>query len=196
MAENCAPITGAINLDPSCEALAKKGGIGKKIYIGSVADVLSYTLDATTKELKTLVMKAGTKLISATGRKYKNNTTQGNTRTENGALFQHNVTFAAYIDSQDEKETLELLAGADDLFTIVELNSGKLEAYGLVGKNGRMAEGLSMTSTGGSGTAAGDASNLVLTFSGEEDKLPVFASFGADLAADIAYLEARKVAAA
>ncbi|WP_026463667.1 hypothetical protein [Adhaeribacter aquaticus] len=195
MAE-CAPITGAVNLDPSCEALKKKGGISKRIYIGSLADVSAYTLDATTKELKTLVMKPGTKLISATGRKYKNNTSLGNTQTDNGPLFQHNVVFAAYYDSQTEKETLELLAGADDLFVIVELNHGKMEAYGLVAGNGRLAEGLTMTSAGGSGTAAGDASNLVLTFAGEEDKLPVFASFGATMADDIAYLDALLAVAA
>lgn len=55
---------------------------------------------------------------------------------------------------------------------------------------------MTVTSTGGSGTAAADASNLVLTFAGEEDKLPVFCSFGADLAADIAYLDALKTPAA
>jgi hypothetical protein len=189
MAE-CAPLTGAISLAPDCAALKKKGGISKRIYIGSVADVSAYTTDATTKELKTLVMKSGTKLISATGRKYKNNVTTGNTQSENGPLFPHNVVFAAYYSTQIEKETIEALAAADDLFVIVELNSGKMEAYGLVASNGGLGEGLSMTSTGGSGTVAEDAANLILTFAGQEDKLPVFAAFGADIAADIVYLDA------
>lgn len=191
MATNCAPLTGAINLDPSCAALKKKGGISKRIYIGSVADVSAYTVDATTKELKTLVMKAGKTLLSASGKKYKNNTTHGNEQTENGPLFPHNVVFAAYYNSQLEKETLESLAAADDLFIVVELNSGKLEVYGLVAQNGQLGEGLTMTSTGGSGTNAEDAANLILTFAGREDKMPVFASFGATLSDDIAYMDAR-----
>lgn len=195
MAE-CAPLTGAISLAPDCAALKKKGGISKRIYIGSVADVSAYTTDPTTKELKTLVMKTGTKLITATGRKYRNNVTAGNTQGENGALFQHSVVFAAYYNTQVEKETIEALAAADDLFVIVELNSGKMEAYGLVALNGNLAEGMSMTSTGGSGTNAEDAANLVLTFAGTEDKLPIFAAFGATLADDITYLDAMLVAAA
>lgn len=194
MAE-CAPLTGAINLAPDCAALKKKGGISKRIYVGSVGDVAAYTVDATTKELKTLVMKTGKKLITASGRKYKNNVTTGNTQTENGPLYPHSVVFAAYYSTQLEKETIEALASADDLFVIVELNSGKLEAYGLAAQNGQLGEGLTMTSTGGSGTNAEDAANLVLTFAGNEDKLPIFAAFGATLADDITYLDALLVAA-
>ncbi|WP_026465069.1 hypothetical protein [Adhaeribacter aquaticus] len=192
----CSPLTGAIDFAPSCNALKKKGGISKRIYYGSVDDVAAYTVDATTKELKTLVMKTGKRLYSATGKKYTNNTTLGNTQNTNGPLFQHQVVFGFYYDTQLEKEGYEALAGTDDIFTIVELNSGKMEAYGLVGANGGKAEGMTVTSAGGSGTAAADASNLVLTFVGEEDKLPVFCAFGVDLAADIAYLDGLKTPAA
>jgi hypothetical protein len=195
MAE-CAPLTGAISLAPDCFALKKKGGISKRIYIGSVADVAAYTLDPTTKELKTLVMKATKKLITASGKKYKNSATLGNTQGENGPLYPHSVVFAAYYNTQIEKETIEALAAADDLFVIVELNSGKMEAYGLVASNGGLGEGLTMTSTGGTGTNAEDPANLILTFAGQEDKLPVFAAFGATLADDITYLDALLVAAA
>jgi len=189
LTNNCNPITGAINLIPNCDALVKKGGLGKGVYIGSVADVDAYTVDPTTKALTTLVMKEGKTLRYMSGKRYKNSSTMGNTQTENGALFQHGITFNAYISTQAEKETLELYAGADDLFIISQLNSGPFEAHGLVGKRG-FAEGMTMTSTGGSGTAAADASNQVLTFAGEEDKLPVYVEFGADTAAILGYLDA------
>jgi len=189
---NCNPITGAINLNPNCDALTKKGGIDKQIWIGAVSQLLSYTLNPD-GSLATIVLKDGENLISARGKRYKNSTTMGNTQTENGALFQHGVTFIAFLDTQVEKETIEKLAGADDLFTFSKLNAGKFEAHGLVAKNGNLADGMKMTASGGSGTAAGDASSLTLTFAGEEDKLPVYAFLGSPTASDadnIAYLEA------
>ncbi|MHC2992827.1 hypothetical protein OB13_15025 [Pontibacter sp. HJ8] len=190
--DNCAPVTGVTNLDPSCNALRKRGGAGKTFYIlalSQLALLAPVGLDPATKEVISLAFKAGEKLKKFTGRKLKNSTKTSMEQTENGPSYTHGGVFVAYFDSQVEKESIEKTALADDLVIIVPLNSGHFEAHGLISTHG-LADGLSLTiPEGGSGVQYEDATTLTLNFDGKSDKLPVYCKFGETVQESIAYLE-------
>lgn len=192
MADNCASMVGVSNLDPSCDALRKRGGADKTFYILALSqldEAAPIVLDATTKELTSIARKSGEVIRKFKGRKLKNSTKTGMEQTENGPVYTHGGTFVAYFDSQAEKESIEQLALNDDLVIIVPLNSGHFEAHGLVGTKG-LSDGLLMTiAEGGSGVQYEDATTLTLNFDGKADKLPVYCKFAADRAGSIAYLE-------
>lgn len=194
MAE-CAPLTGATNLDPSCDALRKRGGADKSFFLLAISQIAGFTQDATTKELTAITLKTGEKALKFTGKKLKNSSKVGMEQTENGPSYIHGGSFLAYFDSQAEKESIEKVALADDLVLLIPLNSGHFEAHGLVASFG-LADGLTMTiAEGGSGVNYEDVTALTLNFDGRSDKLPVYANFGVDRAANFAYLEALLVAA-
>jgi len=184
-----------VNLDPDCIALQQPGGINKRIYIGSMADVAGFTQNVE-GELLTIAMKTGKKLYTMSGQKLKNSTGNDLQVNENSKLFGHTVTFLAYVSLQVEKNAIEGLSKVDDLFIIVERNSGKLEAFGLIGDQETASQGLSLTAlAGGSGVALGDSTAYTLTFSGAETKLPVYTRFGATRVAELTYLDTLLVAA-
>lgn len=190
MADNCAPLTGATNLDPSCTALRKRGGADKIFYLLALSQILGFEQDPVTKELTTLTLKSGEKALKFKGRKLKNSTKTGMEQTENGPSYAHGGVFVAYFDSQADKESIEKVALADDLVLLVPLNSGHFEAHGLLATYG-LADGLLMTiPEGGSGVNYEDSTALSLTFDGKSDKMPVYCKFGVDRAANFAYLEA------
>lgn len=189
-------LTGMINLDPDCVALQAPGGINKRIYIGSLADVAGFTQN-TDGELLTLVMKTGKKLYTMSGKKLTNSTSNDLQVNENNKLFGHTVTFLAYVSLQTEKNAIEGLSKVEDLFIVVEKNTGKLEAFGLIGDQETASQGLALTAlAGGSGTALADTTAYTLTFSGAETKLPVYTKFGETRVAELTYLDALLVAAA
>ncbi|GAB3822146.1 hypothetical protein [Pontibacter rugosus] len=192
MADKCANMAGVSNLDPSCDALRKRGGADKTFYILAISQLLAAApigLDDITKELTSIALKPGEVLKSFKGRKLKNSTKTGMEQTDNGPSYTHGGSFVAYFDSQAEKESIEQLALNDDLVIIVPLNSGHFEAHGLVGTKG-LSDGLLMTiAEGGSGVQYEDATTLTLNFDGKADKLPIYCKFGADRAASIAFLE-------
>ncbi|WP_460879961.1 hypothetical protein [Pontibacter rugosus] len=185
-------MAGVSNLDPSCDALRKRGGADKTFYILAISQLLAAApigLDDITKELTSIALKPGEVLKSFKGRKLKNSTKTGMEQTDNGPSYTHGGSFVAYFDSQAEKESIEQLALNDDLVIIVPLNSGHFEAHGLVGTKG-LSDGLLMTiAEGGSGVQYEDATTLTLNFDGKADKLPIYCKFGADRAASIAFLE-------
>ncbi|RNI26634.1 hypothetical protein [Rufibacter latericius] len=197
MANNCNVAVGGIKLDPACDALRAPGGIKKEAYIGSLSELAGYTTDATSKDIATLLLKAGAKLGKLIGRKLKNSTSTGLEANENITLFPHSFVFVAYAKTQLDKETIEKLSKVEDLFAIVHNNDGTFEAFGLAGENGVLGNGLSMTALEhGSGTALTDGRPWTLTFSGSESKLPINVSLGVDEIATLAELEAMHTTAA
>jgi hypothetical protein len=192
----CSGLTEFINLDPDCSATRRTGGANKAMYVGSLADVDSVT-KSTDGEVTAITMKTGKKLFKISGKKYKNSGSYDLQKSENSTQFAHTVVFAAYYNTQIEKNAIERLAMADDLFFILQTNFGRTECYGLVGDNNAPASGLEMTAApGGTGTVAEDASNSILTFTGSEAKMPAYGKFGIDLSAELEVLEGLMVVAA
>ena len=188
-------LTGMIDLTPSRCALKRIGGIDKRIFVGSLSDVAGFTTN-TAGEIITLVMKTGKQLYALVGKPYEGNHNTNFADNPNATLYEQTVNFISYVDTQQEKNAIELLRDQDDLFVIVMNNYGRFEAFGLVGMEGRPAQGLRITGGGhGIEAAAGGGSGTPLTFTGTESRLPVYTNFADDAALEVEYLEALLIAA-
>ena len=190
-------LTGMIDITPSRCATKRIGGVNKRMFVGSLSDLAGFTLDPTTKEITGITMKSTKRLFAITGKKLKNSHSTDLAVSENATLYNQSVTFLPYFDTQEEKEAIEVLVQAEDLFIVVENNYGRFEAFGLVGVEGLQAQGLAASAATYAVEAAMDgASNMTITFSGSEAKLPVYTKLGEDLPAELAVLEGLLVPAA
>jgi hypothetical protein len=187
----CVTLDTAVNLTPDCNALRKEGGARKVFYVGSISDIGTYTQGAN-GELTALTMAVGKKLVRLEGKKEKNSADVSSEQGENGASYTHNANFVAYYSTQVEKATIEALGAMDDLFLAVPTSANQVEILGLFGANG-LADGLSMTVSGGTGTAKTDSAAMTLAFTGSTSRLPVYGQLGVDYDATIAALEAETV---
>jgi hypothetical protein len=185
-----AGLTGMINLNPSRCALKRIGGVDRTMYVGSLSELAGFTRDAE-GYIKTLTMKASMYLYALNGKKLKNSHSTEIRQSENATLFGQTVNFVAYFDTQPEKDAIELLIQSDDLFVILQNKYGRFEAFGLVGQEGIPAEGMGISAGTYAVEAASDgASSMLLTFTADESKLPVYTNFGDDAIEEIAYLDA------
>ncbi|GAA4434603.1 hypothetical protein GCM10023188_25710 [Pontibacter saemangeumensis] len=188
MAE-CAPLASAGNLDPSCDAKFKKAGLNARMYIGSLGDKPAFQRNSE-GYITSLTLPTGKYLRRVVGRKLLNNASTSLTRTEGGVSFAGTVNFQAFFNTQKEKNTIQGFAKMEDLFIIVEENSGVFDVYGLVAENGA-SDGLEMTALDhNTGTAIGDKTSATLTFSGSNDIMSVYTKLGADTAAEATILDA------
>jgi hypothetical protein len=192
----CVTLDTAVNITPDCAALLKEGGTKKVWYVGSLADVATYT-QGTNGELTALTLATGKKLLRLEGKKEKNNADFSTERSENGPLYTHNANFIAYYSTQLEKATIEAIARMDDLFVFVPTSANQVEVYGMFGANG-LADGLSMNPAGGTGTVKGDSTVTTLAFTGQTSRMAPYVQLGVggDFDATITALEALTVAQA
>jgi hypothetical protein len=188
----CVTLDTAVNLTPDCIALRKEGGAKKVFYVGSISEIAAEG-QGPAGQLTSLTIATSKKLIRLEGKKEKNSADVSSEQGENGPSYTHNANFIAYYSTQGEKQTIEALGAMDDLYVIVPTASGQVEAYGLYGSNG-IADGMSMTVTGGTGTAKTDSAALTLAFSGATSRMPVYVELGVDFDDTISALEALTVA--
>lgn len=189
MADNCAVAVGGIKLDPACDALKSPGGVKKKVYTLSISEIEGFTFSAT-EGLTGIVLKDGAKAGFLSGAKFKNSAGSELARNEFFNVYNQSVNFTGFVSTQPEVENLEKLADAEDIVIFAPENSGRMRVYGLVGKNGAMAEGLSMTSGAeNTNVALADGQPIPLVFSGELTKRAPFVAFGATEADNIIYLD-------
>jgi len=184
-----AGLTGMIDLNPSRCALKRIGGVDKTMYVGSISEVAGFTRNSD-GEIITLTMQAGKFIYALTGKKLKNNHATEIRRNENSTLFGQTVNYVAYFDTQPEKEAIEMLIQVDDLFVIVQNKYGRFEAFGLVGGEGIPAEGMSITGGSYAVEAGADGNtSMLLTFTADEAKMPVYTNFGDEVIDEIEYLD-------
>lgn len=183
------------NINASCFALNKMGGVRKKIYFVPTEDIASAPIDATDGTISGITLNPGKQLYYIEGKKFRNNGTVELQVNENGPrLFLQSVNLRAFTETQKDKEAVETIMQLDAVTLFVPLNSGKVEVYGF-SKNGN-SQGLSVTAGGGgTGTVMGDDSSVGITFSGPEHNFPVDILIGDDLADTVAALEAMLVPA-
>jgi len=184
-----AGLTGMIDLNPSRCALKRIGGVDRTIYIGSLSELAGFTRNAD-GEIVTLTMKTSMYLYALSGKKLKNSHSTEIRQNENATLFGQTVNFVAYFDTQPEKDAIELLIQSDDLFVILQNKYGRFEAFGLVGQEGMPAEGMGISAGTYAVEASADgATSMLLTFTSDESKLPVYTNFGDEVIDEIAYLD-------
>ena len=178
-------------LDPSCDALNKVGGVNKRVWIGQLSqldETAKYTTDADgyidVINMATLGSSPET-LKKFYGKKKKNSTALEGVIGKNINTINQSVTLALYYSTPDEREAIENLYNADDVFVAIEGNYGAIEIYGIdLGLN---ASAL----TGGLGALLNDNTAVIITLSDEQLTLPKqFKSApSATLADDITYLD-------
>jgi hypothetical protein len=185
---NCVQILQGI--DPSCDALNKVGGINKRVWVGqlSMLDNPKYTEDAdgyiATIEMAT-ISSVVQELVTFSGKKFKNSTANEVVVGENVNTINQQVTLALYYTTPTEREAIESLINADDVFVCVEGNYGRIEIYGIdLGLN-------CSAGSGGLGALLNDNTAFIVTLSDEQLTLPkqFRSATNSTLSADIAYLD-------
>lgn len=182
---NCVDLLAGINA--SCEALNKVGGANKRVWIGQLSQTEGYTLNAN-GEIETITMGQDASsndytLKKFTGKKNKNNGTYELTAGDNVNTFNTSAILEVFHYTQGEREALENLINADDVFVIFQTDAGQVEVFGI-------DEGLNASAgTGGTGVNLQDKTSFTLTLSGEQRKLPYLFNNGGTLATSISYLD-------
>jgi hypothetical protein len=184
---NCIDLIRGVN--PSCDAQNKVGGINKRVWIGQLNMLnasASYTEDVNgyVNSLNLLsVASIPYTLKKFIGKKSKNSTTNEVVVGENTNTVNQSTILALYYSTPTEREAIEALINADDVFVAVQGQYGGIEIYGL-------DFGLNCTAgTGGLGALLNDNTAFVVTLSGEQLGLPKQFLVGGTLANTITYLE-------
>lgn len=168
-------------LDPSCAALNKVGGVNKRVWIGQLSQLNSYATDIN-GYVSGITLATYETLFKFIGKTYKNSGAYEGTIGENVNTFNQSVTLELYHSTPADREAIESLYNADDVFVFVETNAGQIELFGI--EQGLNASALS----GGTGTALQDKTSTTLTLSGEQTSMPKIFLNGGTLAASISYL--------
>lgn len=179
------------NLDPSCPALQKISGNAKSIWIGHTKDIASMAF--TSGAVTTFTMAASTYLYKYTSKGEKIGCTYNLVAGENVNLFEQSVAIPLYHATQAERNAIEELCRAQDLFIIVEELAGVLSVYGINNTvTGNFDEfGLKTTAgEGGTGILLNDDNGYKVTLSRNVPCMPMQYKPAVALATNIAALDA------
>lgn len=185
MADNCSTLLS--ELDPSCEALKKKGGVKKRVWVGRKDDI-TFTTDVN-GYVDTVTIASDSSpnnlLYKYIGRKVKHNGTYEGAVGENTNTINQTLNLVLYFYTPGERASIEqLFTSADELVIFVETNGGQVEVWGY-------DYGLEPSAlTGGTGTAINDSTAVTVSLAGEQDTLPKVLKTGSTLQDDINYLDA------
>jgi len=158
-------------LDPSCEAIRKKGGFDKTFYVGNIADLDGVTITAT-GEVTAFTFASGKGFKKITGKRLKHGAT---TSLEVGDIVNdrmQNFNSVLYAQSAAERHAIELLADAIDIFIVAESNSGSIEVFGIANDPDGKYDNYGLEASAGEwnyGVEINEGSSITMTFSG---KLP------------------------
>ena len=181
----CIDLLNGINA--SCDALNKVGGVNKRVWIGQLSQITGYTLDGD-GYVETITMDADASnndytLKKFTGKKNKNSGTYELTAGENVNTFNTSFNLEVFHFTPDDRENLEALINADDVFVIAQTDAGQIEVFGI-------EQGLNASAgSGGTGVSLQDKTSFTLTLSGEQMNLPKLFLNGGSLATSITYLD-------
>jgi hypothetical protein len=161
------------------------GGVNKRVWLTQKEQISGTTKDSD-GYVNTITMasdgSADYKLITVTGKKFKNSGAFELVVGDNVNLVKHTAVVACYPTTPAQRDALLVLLNADEMVAIFETEDGKIEIYGL--DKGMEASAL----TGGTGTLLQDDKAVVFTMAGDQTRLPEF-FLDTDLATSIAYLD-------
>lgn len=172
-------------LEASCDALNKIGGVKKRAYVGQLSQLDSYSTDGSgyIDGLTFVTASPAYGLYKFSGKKAKNSGTYELSAGENVNTWNTSVILELYHNTPTDREAIEGLVNSDDLFVILETESGQLEVFGIT-------QGLNASAgSGGTGVALQDKTSTTITLSGEQMSLPKY-FLDTDLATSIAALDA------
>lgn len=199
MAGNCKNLTKG--LDPVCGAIQKFGGLNKRVWIGQLSQLDSYTVNTNTLDIQSFSMALNGS-ISYTlkkfiGKKFKNNKTEEVQVGENVNTILQSVNLVLYHLTSKDKQAIEELINAEDVFVFAQNNADQIEVYGIdtesTGSDDPIGGLNCSAGSGGTGTVLNDPTAFTITLSGEHRILSrIFnTQVGATLQQNINYLDAR-----
>lgn len=168
---SCNALTRTIN--PSCEALKKPGGVGKRVLFGLLDDLTNVTFAADgTNRILSFTFAATKGFIALTGKRDKHNGTMALEVAENKTLRNQTVNVVIFYKTPQELKAIEDLIDAEGVFAVFETNAGTFEAWGVNKSAAFDNYGLKAASIdGGTGTIQTDNASYALALSGLHENL-------------------------
>ena len=184
---------------PSCAALKKKGGFDKRVWVGSIADLDSVTY-GTNQEVTAFTFASGKGFKTVSGKKLKNGSETTLEAGDNVNMRKQNFNAVLYAQSALEREAVENLWDAEDIFIVAEANAGTIEVYGINKGDNQQYDNYGMKASAGTwndGVALNDDTGIPTTFSGDLEHGPLIYTEGTanatQLATNITALDAQVV---
>lgn len=194
MAATCAKLN--TSFAPTCDSIKRVGGMGSYMYVCNLKDIASYTVDATSKDIETIVMESSTTLYKIEGRKGKNSGSVELSKGDSVNTWMQKLNVVLYSHSSLLNTKIENLAEAEDLVFFVPDNGGYITVWGLDVNSGSVSDPFGgLTAESGlmeTGLEINGRKPMAMTFSGELrnteryfniDSTPTYTS-------NIAYLDA------
>tara|TARA_R110000822_G_scaffold65420_3_gene160122 strand:+ start:201 stop:779 length:579 start_codon:yes stop_codon:yes gene_type:complete len=179
-------------LDPSCEAIKKKGGFDKTFFIGSVADLASVTLSAT-GEVEAIAFTSPTGFKKITGKRLKHGAGSALAAGEVVNMRTQSFNAVLYAKSAAERWSIEQLADSIDVFIIAESNAGTFEVFGLANDLDGKYDNYGLSPTAGEwkhGVLINDDTSVAMTFSGDLPNAALIFDESETVVANLAVLDA------
>lgn len=176
-------------------ACPSAAGVKPVTYIGNVSDIDPASLTfGPNGEITGFGLRAGASLYKFESKRFKQAGRWEKAKAENDStVFNQFFDLVNYISTQEDIAAIEQLDKADDIFVIAQLNSGKLQTWGIGRDDNGSYDGFGLSLSGGGGTTGvnlGDDNSDKTTLSGEFPNIPMFFKPAVSLALNIAALDA------
>ena len=168
----------------TCLADQSVGGLNKRMW-ALEKDKLTLTLDSVTGEVDSVTIATtspATLLKTFTGKQFTHNGALTGEVNTNVNTIKQDLNMVLNYFSQEQRAAIDALFKSDECIFFVETNAEQVECWGY--EYGLKASAL----TGATGTALADSRAVTVTMTGSQKTMPKVCNFGADLAANIAYL--------
>jgi hypothetical protein len=186
----CASLS--LGVQATCAGVKKVGGINKRIWLGLLEDLASVTY-GTGNIVTGFTFKTDKGLVVYDGRKEKNSSGVELEVGENLNFRNQSLIMLVYTETAAQLTTLDQLLDTEQLFAVVEPNSGPLEVYGL-NLTDYAGYGLKATAyTRNSGVVLNDSSAHTVTLSGAHTNLELHYAPAVAKATNIAALMALSI---
>lgn len=172
-----------VSLETSCEADQSVGGLNKRMW-ALEKDKLTLTLDVDGQvDTVTIATTSPVTLLKTfTGKQFTHNGALTGEVNTNVNTIKQDLNMVLNYFTQPQRAAIDALFKSDECIFFVETNAEQIECWGY--EYGLKASAL----TGATGTALADSRAVTVTMSGSQKTMPKVCDFGADLAANIAYL--------
>lgn len=190
---SCSKITAGLSY--TCTTGAKIGGVASRMYIANFDDIASYTQDATSKVIDTIVMESTKKFYRFVGEAEKHSVTYDAPDSEtNYSPWEVKVNGVFHTDTTLDREKLDALKDGGRYVVVIERYAGYMEVLGIDVNSGSTSDpegGLYWAGgNGGSGILKSDDTSFKIALKGKSSHIPKkFLPTAGTLAGAITYME-------
>ncbi len=186
----------AAGLTYTCTTGMFIGGVVSRVYMANYDDIASYTQDATSKVIDTLVMESTKKFYRFVGKPGEAHSVTFDSPDSGNNYAPWTVTFTGvfYPDTTLDREKLDAVKDGGGYVLVIERYAGYMECLGIDVASGTVSDpqGALMWAggKGGSGVLKTDDVAFTINLKGTSSHIPKkFLPTGGTLAAAITYME-------